>query len=79
MNTIAIILAVLILIVLIGLFLGTRKKSANYYFSKAEKSHKKSEHYHNIGDEELAQEYSEEATHYRHKAEEIQHDVVPTA
>lgn len=79
MNRIAIAIGVIILIILIAIYLSTRKKSAQDYYNRAEKASAKAEHYHDIGDEELSQEYSEEAEHYRKKAEEIHHELVRTA
>lgn len=61
-------IAIAILLVLYSFF---TRKSASRYYKKALKAHKMGEKYYNIGDSELADEYYEEAEHFRKKAEEL--------
>ena len=60
------IIGILILIIILYISL---KKTPQKYYNKAIRASKKSEKYHNLGDEELAEDYAQEAAEYRQKAE----------
>ena len=47
------------------------KKSPEKFYKKAARAHKKGEKFYNLGDDELADDYYEEADHYRKSAEEM--------
>mgnify|MGYP001616549067 CR=1 FL=1 len=63
-----------IIIILIALYIFTRKTPKRYYRT-AGKYHKIGESYYNEGDLELADEYYKEAEVYRKKARELENVV----
>ncbi|MBS3117832.1 hypothetical protein J4430_03055 [Candidatus Woesearchaeota archaeon] len=67
-RTVGIIVAIIILIVI--LYKVTRK-TPEKHLSKARKAHKLGEKYFNIGEDDLARDYYQEAEKHRKKAEEI--------
>ncbi len=77
MNTlqIGIIIAIVILLAII-LYITFSKKTPERYFRKAELADKNAIKYYDLGDTDLAEEYREEAEHYRKKAEELTHAMV---
>lgn len=58
------------IIILIIIYRAIRKSPEKYY-RKAARAHKKGEKFYNIGDDELSEDYYQEAEYYRKKAEEI--------
>ena len=70
-NLIILIVIVIGLIAIYSLF----RKSPEKYYKLALKSHKKGEKCHLLGDTELANNYYEEAEHYRKRAEELKNVV----
>lgn len=62
-----VVIAIILLIIIYRIF----KKSPEKYYRKASRAHKKGEKFYNLGDEELADDYYEEAEYYRKKAEDI--------
>ncbi|MEK6941033.1 MAG: hypothetical protein AABW49_03985 [Nanoarchaeota archaeon] len=66
-------IALLVIIIIISIFARTSEKK---YYKKAERAHKQSVKYHELGDSEIAGEYAEEAITYRKKAEAMNNAVV---
>ncbi len=70
MNWLYVAYIIIGIIILIMIYQAV-KKSPEKYYRKATKAHKKGEKFYNLGDEELAEDYYDEAEHFRKKAEEI--------
>tara|TARA_Y100000310_G_scaffold345160_1_gene462273 strand:- start:11995 stop:12222 length:228 start_codon:yes stop_codon:yes gene_type:complete len=68
LNNLIIIIIALIIITAIYKII---KKSPERYYQIASKLHKKGQKYHNLGEDNLSNEYYEEAEYYRKKAEEL--------
>lgn len=58
-------------LILLTIIYRAIKKSPEKYYKKAVKAHKKGEKFYNLGDDELAEDYYQEAEYYRTKAEEM--------
>lgn len=58
-------------IIILAIIYKAIKKSPEKYYRKAAKAHKKGEKFYNLGDDELAEDYYQEAGYYRTKAEEM--------
>jgi len=62
---------VIIGIIILVIIYRAVKKSPEKYYRKAARAHKKGEKFYNLGDDELSEDYYQEAEYYRKKAEEI--------
>jgi hypothetical protein len=62
---------VIIGIIILIIIYKAVKKSPEKYYRKASRAHRKGEKFYTIGDDELADDYYQEADYYRKKAEEL--------
>lgn len=72
LRTAIIVVAFIVLSILIYSYF---RNSPEKYIKKAIRMHKKAEKYHNLYDEELANDYYEEAETYRRKAKELEDSI----
>jgi hypothetical protein len=62
---------IIIGIIILVIIYRAVKKSPEKYYKKASRAHKKGEKFYNLGDDELADDYYDEADYYRKRAEEM--------
>ena len=67
-------ITIIVIVILIFIYKAI-KKSPEKYFKKAMESHRLGEGYYAEGDAELAQDYYDEADHYRNKGRELENVV----